>query len=71
MITFIMKHLILRVIFHFFKVAEFVRSVDKYQPLLMAQGYLDREGAENIKYISFVLFQYSQASASTKNVQME
>jgi len=42
----------LREIFQFFfKIAEFVYSVDKYQPLLAAQKqFLDGEEAENIKY---------------------
>jgi len=50
LITFVMKHIMLRAIFHFLNV-EFVCSVDKRQPLSEAQERsLDREGAETIKY---------------------
>jgi len=52
MITFQIKHIMLRAILLFLKNAKFVCSVDKYHLCSATrERFLDREGAENIKYM--------------------
>jgi len=48
MITFLMKHIMLRAIFQFFfENAEFVCSVDKYYPSVVKERFLVRDGNLN------------------------